>query len=288
MRTIKKILKIPIRMLLKLSARKQLSRLSTIRNPAADKIVNALTDTLNDHLASEEKTWVDRIEALRKKLSRSSTEISITDYGVGAANLKRTKEAMYQGVTVTRTVGNASRASTPYFWSLLLFKLVRNFRPSSCLELGTCVGISGAYQASAQQLNKNGGFVTLEGDKSLGSLAVQNLQSLGLDNISVVTGRFHVTLDKVLNEHKPIDYVFIDGHHDEDATIAYFEQIQPYFSEKSILIVDDISWSDGMRKAWKRIEGSEKVRISLDLRVIGICILDNDIDQKYSFRIWLV
>lgn len=154
MRTIKKILKIPIRMLLKLSARKQLSRLSTIRNPAADKIVNALTDTLNDHLASEEKTWVDRIEALRKKLSRSSTEISITDYGAGASNLKRTKEEMYQGVTVTRTVGNASRASTPYFWSLLLFKLVRNFIPSSCLELGIWVGISGAYQASAQQLNK--------------------------------------------------------------------------------------------------------------------------------------
>ena len=97
-----------------------------------------------------------------------------------------------------------------------------------------------------------------------------------------------MTLDKVLNEHKPIDFAFIDGHHDEDATITYFEQIQPYLSEKSILIFDDISWSDGMRKAWKRIEGSEKVRISLDLRVIGICILDNDIDQKYSFRIWLV
>ena len=68
------------------------------------------------------------------------------------------------------------------------------------------LGILGAYQASAQKLNKNGSLTTLEGAQSLASLAEANLQQLGLDNTHVVSGRFQDNLDKVLTENKPIDY----------------------------------------------------------------------------------
>jgi hypothetical protein len=61
---------------------------------------------------------------------------------------------MNRGKVVTRTVGEVSKgASKPYFWSLLLFKLIRKFRPSICLELGTCLGISASFQAAALKLN---------------------------------------------------------------------------------------------------------------------------------------
>jgi len=53
---------------------------------------------------------------------------------------------MYQGVNMDTTVGKTCKiASKPYFWSLLLFKLIREFKPSNTIELGTCLGISGAY-----------------------------------------------------------------------------------------------------------------------------------------------
>ncbi len=285
---VKKILKTLIRIVLKVRARKQISHLRGISNQATDKIANALFDTLNNHVTSEEKTWVDRIEALRKTLESSSSKITITDYGAGTANSSRTKEEMYQGIITIRTVGEACQASKPYFWSLLLFKLIRRFKPLNSLELGTCLGISGAYLASAQKLNKKGRLVTLEGSESLASIAEQNFQTLALDNVSIVIGRFQDTLDNVLNEYKPIDYAFIDGHHDEQATLAYFEQIQSYLSDKSILIFDDISWSKGMCRAWKKIKENKKIKISLDLRVIGICVIDNDIDQKHSFKIPLL
>ena len=68
------------------------------------------------------------------------------------------------------------KGSKHYFWSLLLFKLIREFKPLNSVELGTCLGISGAYQAAAQKLNKSGRLITLEGAKSLASLAEKNLQ----------------------------------------------------------------------------------------------------------------
>ena len=52
----------------------------------------------------------------------------------------------------------------------------------------------------------------------------------------------------------------IDGHHDEQATIAYFEKFIPYLSKNSIIVFDDISWSDGMRRAWNTIEKNEMVK----------------------------
>ncbi len=219
-------------------------------------------------------------------MNSSLTKISITDFGAGKSNLARTEDEMYQGVNRDTTVGETCKiASKPYFWSLLLFKLIREFKPSNTIELGTCLGISGAYQASAQKLNKSGRLITLEGAKSLASLAEKNLQQLGLDNVHVVSGRFQDNLDRVLTENKPIDYAFIDGHHDEKATISYFEKFIPHLSKNSIIVFDDISWSDGMRHAWKNIEKNKDVKISLDLGVIGICVLDENINEKYSFRI---
>ena len=264
----------------------KLSQLRNIKKPKADKIVNAIHDALKNNLEPEEKKWVDRIEEKRRVLNSSSTKISITDFGAGKPNIARAEAEMYQGVNRDTTVGETCRiASKPYFWSLLLFKLIREFKPSNSIELGTCLGISGAYQAAAQKLNKSGRLITLEGAKSLASLAEKNFQQLGLDNAYVVSGRFQDNLDRVLTENKPVDYAFIDGHHDEKATISYFEKFMPYLSKNSIIVFDDISWSDGMRHAWKKIENNKVVKISLDLKVIGICVFDENIDEKYSFRI---
>jgi predicted O-methyltransferase YrrM len=196
---------------------------------------------------------------------------------------------MDRGIVVTRTVGEVCRgASKPYFWSLLLFKLIRKFRPCFCLELGTCLGISTSFQAAALKLNGMGKIVTLEGAKSLASLAERHFQALGLDNANIVIGRFQDTLGEVLNAYKSVDYVFIDGHHDEKATLAYYEQIKPFLSERALLVFDDISWSEGMKGAWKTIMADERVKISVDLRQIGVCIIDSRIDGRKNIMIPMV
>jgi hypothetical protein len=249
----------------------------------------ALRETLHDDVTLDERKWIDRIELHREESNSSTTKISIVDYGAGNSSLNLTNEEMDRGRVVTRTIGEVSRsASKPYFWSLLLFKLIRKFRPSFCLELGTCLGISASYQAAALKLNGMGKIVTLEGAESLASLAEGYFQSLGLDNVSVVLGKFQDTLDEVLNAYKSVDYAFIDGHHDEKATVAYFEQIVPFSSDGALLVFDDISWSDGMKRAWKTITSDERAKISVDLRGLGVCIIDSRIEGSKNIAIPMV
>lgn len=288
MRIIVKMITAVTRTALKFPAHRKLSHLRNPNPADAAKLANAIQDTLNNDLSPEEKQWIDKIGQLKKALGHSAVQISIRDYGTGGRHDKRTAGEMENGVLITKKVRQVCHENQPYFWSLLLFKIIREFKPSIGIELGTSLGISGAYQASAQKLNKKGRFITLEGAESLASIARRNFQSLALDNAHVVTGRFQDTLPGVLKEQGPIDYAFIDGHHDEGATTAYFEQMLPHLSKKSVVILDDISWTAGMRRAWKKIKENERVKIALDLKMIGICVLDETVEEKYEFRIPLV
>lgn len=182
-------------------------------------------------------------------------------------------------------VASTCQASAPYFWALVLFKLVRTLKPFNCLELGTGLGMSASYIASALKINQKGRLVTLEGAESIASLAEENFRKLGLDNISIVVGNFQDTLDNVLKEEAIIDFAFVDGHHDEKATLLYFKKIFPYLSEKAIIIFDDISWSGGMKRAWKSINKDKRIKSSFDLYNIGICLVDKDIKTKSTLKI---
>lgn len=289
MRCLKRFTKRIYRMVLRIRARSATSHLCGKADGFLRLFANALRETLQNDLTTDEKAWIDRIESLREELDSSTTEIPVVDYGARESDLGLTDEEMYRGRVVTRTVGDICRnGSKPHFWALFLFKLVRELGPAVCLEMGTCLGISASFQAAALKLNQGGEIVTLEGAESLASRAQRNFQSLGLDNVSIVIGRFQDTLDKVLYEHKPIEYAFIDGHHDEKATIAYFEQIAPFLSDRATLVFDDISWSEGMRRAWETIEADERVRISVNLRQVGICIIDSGVEEKQSFKIPMI
>ena len=62
------------------------------------------------------------------------------------------------------------------------------------------------------------------------------------------------------------------GHHDGDATVRYFEDILPFLSEGAILLCDDISWYEEMKRAWESIRIHKRVKTSLDLGVVGLCV----------------
>jgi predicted O-methyltransferase YrrM len=237
--------------------------------PSDQLLGEALATFLNRSASREEQTWFDSIEALRRRLSNSEDKISVIDYG-----LPRDGEP---GTAVERRVAQICRAAaTPPLWGPLQFGLVRQFKPEVCLELGTSLGISAAFQAAALELNGKGKLITLEGAPEVADLARKHLKSIGINCVEIVTGRFQDTLDGVLARVGPVDFAFIDGHHDEHATLAYFEQILPYLAPRAVLAFDDIAWSDGMRMAWKKITEHSSVRTAVDLSKIGICVLERD------------
>lgn len=255
-------------------------------NRITKSITHSIQETMKSLLIPEEKKWIDRIESLRTQMNASTKPLTRMDYGSGNPDSNRTKEEMQAGIEIKDTLGHISQiASKSAFWCCFLFKLVRNISPNSCIEMGTAVGISAAYQAAALKINGHGIFVSLEGANSIADVARNNFQQLGLDNLEVVVGRFQDTLPNVLEKCQPVDYVFVDGHHDEQATIGYFEQIIPFLAEKALIILDDIAWSEGMKRAWNAIARDSRVGIAIDLGPVGLCVIDRSIPKYRYFNI---
>jgi predicted O-methyltransferase YrrM len=283
--SVKRGLKLPIKVLRRYQARRTLAQLISHRDPTLQAIGFALQESLTNDLSVEEQESVSSIEKRRSLLLGSDKEIAFVDYGAGSRNSNRTKEVMEEGVQSTRIVADITKASKPAFWATVLFKIIRKLEPQSCVELGSCVGISASYQASALVFNGKGTIVTLEGSPDIAEVAAETFKVLGFENASVVTGPFHETLDGVLEACKPIDFFFNDGHHDHDALMQYFDQAMPYLSDCAVIVFDDITWSTGMRKAWAEIESDKRVSASIDVHDIGIAVLKKNMATKVKFRI---
>jgi predicted O-methyltransferase YrrM len=92
--------------------------------------------------------------------------------------------------------------------------------------------------------------------------------------VRVISGRFADTLPQACEYEGPFDFVFIDGHHDEAATLRYFEQILPHSTPGAAFVFDDIEWSAGMKHAWATLERHPAVRSHAGLHQLGICITE--------------
>lgn len=239
----------------------------------SQKIHRAIRETLRSTTSPEEKQIIAEIEKIRNQFTDNQTLIPVTDFGAGDPNSHRTQEEMEAGVTHSATYAEISVGSKPPLWAFLLFKLIREFKPEKGIELGTCLGISASYEASALRMNGKGTLTTLEGSEKIADTARKNLHKLALENTVVITGRFSETLPSVLQQNKPVDYVFIDGHHDENATWEYYQLILPFLAPNALLVFDDITWSKGMKKVWKKIKADEHISLSVDLKMLGICLV---------------
>lgn len=259
-----------------------ISKIRYIDRPYTDHLADALLETINNKVSNNEKELIDKIEYKRKELLSSEELITKKYYLARSPDQIKSKEQTGARQVVTSDVCKASKG---YRDCLLLFKIIRKTDPSICLELGTCLGISASYQATALKMNKNGKLITIEGHDSLSLLAKKLLSDLGLNNATVVCGRFQDNLETVLTNNQPVSYAFIDGHHNEAATVEYFEMIQKYLSDTSIVIVDDIIWSEGMKNAWSTIKKNKNVKISISQGYMGICVMNKCIKDKYSYKL---
>ena len=262
----------------------QLEKLSSSSDARARELAAGIGDLLEDAFADEEREWILRIETMRDRLNARMDRICLVDYGSGP-HQGRTVEDAYEGILSEAVVGEvAEKRSKRFPWTIALFEIVRHAGVRNALELGTAYGVSAAFQAAAIATNGGGRFTTIEGDPQQATIAKANLAELGLD-VSIVVGRFQDVLSGVLDELAPIDYAFIDGHHERNATIAYFEQILPALDEGAIVVFDDISWSAGMRDAWAVVSGHPRVAVAVDLVAIGVCAVRAEPAEREAYRL---
>lgn len=229
-------------------------------------------ECLSNKLSESEKANRDRIESLRNHLINEDNRLPADN----TPDTKSTDSVRYL----------AKVASKKEKWAVFLMKLASGFKLKRGLEFGTCIGISAAYQASAMSIN-DGKLITMEGLKPRKELAEDNFKVLGIENIETHFGAFNEILPGVLNTNSEFDYLFIDGDHRYSATVENFKKVLPKLKDRSIVIVDDIKWSEGMKKAWKEIKNHEQVIYSIDLFLVGICIIgDSEIKKEFKIAMW--
>lgn len=197
-------------------------------------------------------------EQVRNKMLGNNEVITIEDFGAGSVS----------GSSSQRKVSAIARSSLkPAKYSRLLFRIVDYYKMSCVVELGTSLGITTAYLASA---NINGRIYTLEGAPQIAAIAQQNFADLGLQNIISKVGNFDDTLAPLLQQLPSIDMAFIDGNHRKEPTLRYFKQLLQVSAEHTILIFDDIHWSRDMEEAWAEIKAHPRVTLTIDLFFIGL------------------
>jgi predicted O-methyltransferase YrrM len=253
-------------------------------DPAACAVGAAARAALLDGIEAEGGEWGRRIERLRAELDGSEEAVEVVDYGAGTPDADRSPTESSNGLVTSRTVGEVCRSSsTPPPWGRFLFALVRKLRPRACLEMGTGVGVSAAYQAAALRLNGSGHLVTLEGAGSLADIARQTLARLGLEGVTEVReGRFADTLPGAIEAHRPFGLVFVDGHHDGRATLGYCAAVSPALGPNGLVVFDDIDWSSGMARAWSAISSAPDVRLAVDMGRVGVCAFGGNAGRRLA------
>jgi predicted O-methyltransferase YrrM len=217
----------------------------------------------------------DAIEGRRKALLSDKTIIHIEDHGAGS----------HKSNSAQRPVCSIAKNAlvTPEHGAFL-FRLLQWGGYTRILELGTSLGISAAYMASA---SKDVHITTLEGSAAIASEAAKTWDSLGLDNIRSIVGTFNDSLPILESEKAIFDCIFLDGHHNYQPTLRYFEWSLQQLDKRGVIILDDIHWSKEMHMAWKEICQRPDVLQTVDLYYKGVVFVDPGFKHKQHVRLSL-
>ncbi len=219
----------------------------------------------------DKKNYPDyqKVEKLKKALIKNRQTVSITDLGAGSSMNKNPE----------RSIGFIARTSSKdKKRGRLMYRLASYFKPGNILELGTSLGLSTAYLSLGSPESK---IITIEGCPNIAALAEDNFKKLKLDNIDLICGNFDNELDRVLNTIPQLDFAFIDGNHKREPTIKYFEQCLSRTVNDSVLIFDDIHWSEGMETAWEHVKQHPAVTLSIDIFFMGIVFFRKELSREH-------
>lgn len=245
------------------------------------------------------QTGLRALEDLRQALLADETVLSVIDYGAGGQLL-----ATGERQRISRTVQTiaASAAKQPE-WAALLMRLVYDRVTGSTmgdfnvLELGTSLGLSTAYLnwgASLAKMDRADKpalhFLTIEGDEAISQQARHNLERIealarnlkttepalqGFDwrMPTMGTGNLDLVLAQQVADwlgDRRLDFVFLDANHTYEATLHYYKVLKPYCHNGTLLVFDDIHWSEGMEAAWRTIIADPDLHVTIDLYQVGL------------------
>jgi predicted O-methyltransferase YrrM len=237
-----------------------------IHSPFVYELVSSVLNDTRYYYAYE------KIELVKKNLLQDKRTLIVDDFGAGSKNESEVKKISEI----------AAKAVSKEKFGRLLFRLANYYHARTIFELGSSLGISTSYMASADKLSD---VITLEGSTAISGIAKETFSQLELKNIKLVTGNFDQKLANLIAENPPADLVFIDGNHRKKPVLEYFEKFLSKISKNSMIIIHDIHWSREMEEAWAIIQQHPKVKISIDLFSAGLVFFRDEFQVKQQFLI---
>lgn len=121
----------------------------------------------------------------------------------------------------------------------MLHWLVRVAQPQTIVEIGTSVGYSALWMASALEKNGEGSLWTIESHEERFGRAQQNIEEAGLGHrIHQIKGH---APEVFLTPHAipdQVDFAFLDATKMEHA--SYFEALMPRLKPEAFVVVDNV------------------------------------------------
>lgn len=202
----------------------------------------------------KESDELKSIEKFRESYLVNNSPIVIEDKGA-------------KGGVYTSSIHHLTKnASTPYKYGKVIFEWIKQQNYFYVIELGTSLGFGTAFIAKARPSMD---IVTIDASRAVQAEAERLHRALGITNVTYVNNDFDSALPKVLSDFPRLDFAYIDGNHTEEATWHYFNLLKAKCHENSVLVFDDIYWSEGMTKAWNKIKADDSVTLTIDLYRMG-------------------
>lgn len=210
----------------------------------------------------------------RKELCQDKTILPIVELGAGSATAP---DRSFRSVSDL-----ARRVAKPVRAAKLLYRIANYYQPDGVVELGTSLGLSTAFFSLACP---SASIFTVEGNQAIAATAASNFERWKLRNIHLITDHFDHALPALLSQLSSVDLVFLDGNHQEEPTLRYFEQLLTKKRPDSVFIIDDIYWSPAMKAAWQTIKQHPEVRCTIDLFQFGLVFFKEEFKEVCHFSI---
>lgn len=208
------------------------------------------------------------IESLMQECKSNHEKITFYDLGANPGTRSRTVSELAVKSGITQKYGR------------LLCRIARASKPLRILELGTSLGFAASYMLAGAGGETQ--LVTMEGAVEIARKAQEHFNRLGFNRkVELVKGPIDDTLEAVLAQWAPFDLVYMDANHQLLPTLNYFESISKHITEKAIIIVDDIRWSQEMAEAWRQLCKNPKVSISIELDRMGLLFCRTGIAKEH-------
>lgn len=213
----------------------------------------------------------ETLHKIRIKFSQSRQTLSFDDPGAKGGHIKTKAGLVFK------------RTGKPQKQALAIAAAANFIQSKEILEMGTAFGTTAI---TLQLLNPEARITTMEGVPQIAAFAKNAFEEMGITSIDLRIGLFKNLLPHYLNEGHKIDFVFMDGHHQGDASSDYINMLYPALADIAIIAIDDIYYSPDMVEFWKKIQKDDRFQATIDFYHFGL-LIKNDNLQKMNFKLRL-